>query len=76
MLRNKCLGLLVAGLALLMSTSAGAFPPPESTCDASNEGAQTSTSHESGYIVWECRSGSWMFVLQYECDPYGNCIPM
>lgn len=77
MLRNKLFGILIAGCGLLTSTSAVAFPPPESTCDASIEGAQTSTNHESGYIVWECRSGSWMFLLQYECDQYGNnCIPM
>ncbi len=70
------LGIAITTLAAAMSFSAHAFPPPESPCDASNQGAQTSTSHDSGYIVWECHSGSWLFLLQYECDQWGNCIPM
>ena len=71
------LGIAIITLTTAMSFCAYAFSPPGSSCDASNEGAQTSTSHESGYIVWECHSGNWMFLLQYECDQFGNnCIPM
>ena len=48
------LGVAIALLALGMSSSANAWPPPTATCDASNIGAQTATPFGSGYIVWEC----------------------
>ncbi len=77
MMNKIMLGMTIALFAAGISFSASAHPPPDAPCNASNEGAQTSTQHESGYIVWECRSGYWMFMLQYECDERGmNCIPM
>jgi len=70
-------GALIALFAALMSVggTAAAYEPT-TPCTAANEGQQTTTPLWSGYFVWECHAGAWMFVLQYVCDSQGNCEPL
>lgn len=69
-------GAAIALFAALMTVggTAAAYAPTI-PCTAANQGQQTTTPIWSGYFLWECHNGEWMFLLQYHCDDFGNCIP-
>lgn len=74
---NIVRGVAFALFAALMTVggTAAAYEPTI-PCTSANIGEQTTTPIWSGYYLWECHSGGWVFLLQYQCDAFGNCIPL
>lgn len=69
-------GFAVAVFSALMTVGGTASAVPNTPCTAALEGAQTTTPVGTGFLVWECHNGAWMFVVQYVCDNRGVCEPL
>lgn len=68
-------GLAVALFAGLMTVGAPASATPTTPCTATEEGSYATTSTGQGFRVWQCSSGSWVFISEWRCTIRG-CTPI
>ena len=74
---------LKLGAVVLAAVFAGAFSPkaeafmaPSYACTAANQGEVAYTWRRNTKFEWHCENNQWVFMLQWECNQYGNnCIP-